>query len=114
MQDLSYNVEVNGKQYQLSKDDTLLDMNAWDSDILSWLADKAGISLGEEHHAALSFIRETYAERQRHPVVRLVASHLAEQFGADRGTPKHFYDLFPEGVAQASRLAGIPVRELCF
>lgn len=114
MQDLSYNVEVNGKQYQLTKNNTLLDMNAWDSDILNWLAQDAGITLQEEHHAALTYIRSTYAERQRHPVVRLVANHLAEEFGEEKGTKKHFYELFPQGVAQASKLAGIPLKELCF
>jgi len=114
MKNLSYNVEVNGKQYSFTGQDHLLDMDAWDTDILNWLADKAGIKLREEHLAALEYIRDTYRNRDRHPVVRLVADHLARKFGPEKGTPRFFYSLFPKGVAQASTLAGIPVKELCF
>jgi len=114
MKDQSYNVEVNGKQYSLTQEDHLLDMDAWDTDILNWLAKKAGISLQKEHIAALEYIRKTYKDRERHPVVRLVADHLARTFGPEKGTPRFFYTLFPKGVAQASILAGIPVKELCF
>lgn len=114
MKNLSHNVEVNGKQYMLTNDNHLLDMDAWDTDILSWLAEKAEITLKAEHFTALEYIRETYKNRERHPVVRLVADHLAKQLGPEKGTPKFFYTLFPKGVSQASILAGIPVKELCF
>lgn len=114
MNDLRYNVEVNGKQYTLSGEGRLTDMNSWDNDILEWLADKAKIELKAEHHTALKYIRDNYATRERYPVVRLVAAHLGMKHGADKGTPKFFYDLFPMGVGQASTLAGIPVKELCF
>jgi len=114
MKDLSKNVEVNGKQYALTNDNHLLDTNAWDTDILKWLAEKADITLQEEHLTALAYIRATYKERERHPVVRLVADHLAHELGPEKGTAKYFYTLFPKGVSQASVLAGIPVKELCF
>lgn len=114
MKDLMYNVEVNGKQYTLTGEGQLTDMNSWDNDILKWLADKADIELKEEHRAALLYIRDNYMSRERYPVVRLVADHLRQKYGADQGTPKFFYDLFPKGVGQASTLAGIPVKELCF
>lgn len=114
MNELMYNVEVNGKQYTLTGKDQLTDMNSWDNDILGWLANKEHIELKEEHHTALQYIRDNYTTRQRFPVVRLVANHLAQTHGADKGTPRFFYDLFPKGVSQASTLAGIPAKELCF
>lgn len=114
MRNLSYSIEVNGKKYSLTEQNQLSDMDAWDADILNWLAEKAEVKLQDEHHAALEFIRETYKSRERHPVVRLVAAHLAKKFGPEKGTPKYFYSLFPKGVQQASVLAGIPVKELCF
>ncbi|MFV0439267.1 MAG: TusE/DsrC/DsvC family sulfur relay protein [Desulfopila sp.] len=114
MHDSRYTVEVNGKQYAVTGDDRLLDLEAWDTDILNWMAAKADITLQEEHLAALAYIRDTYKQRERQPVVRLVADHLARTFGPEKGTPKFFYTLFPKGVAQASALAGIPVNELCF
>lgn len=114
MKDPRYTIEVNGKEYSITNNNQLSDMDAWDGDILNWLAEKAEISLQEEHHTALKYIRATYKERQRHPVVRLVAAHLAEKHGEEKGSPKYFYDLFPKGVHQASVLAGVPVKELCF
>ncbi len=114
MKDLRYNIEINGKQYSVTDKNQLSDINAWDADILNWLAEKAEVSLQEEHRTALEFIRETYKSRERHPVVRLVAAHLAEKYGKDKGTPQYFYSLFPKGVQQASVLAGVPVQELCF
>lgn len=114
MQDQSYTVEVNGKQYQLTKYNVLTDMNAWDADILSWLAQDSGITLNKEHHAVLTYVRKNWAERQRHPIARLVASHLADEYGEEKGTKHHFYSLFPLGVAQAGKLAGIPMQGLCF
>lgn len=114
MKNLSYNIEVNGKQYSLTDKHQLLDLDAWDADILNWLAEKAEVRLREEHQTALEYIRESYKSRERHPVVRLVAAHLAHKYGPEKGTPKYFYNLFPKGVQQASVLAGIPVKELCF
>jgi len=114
MKNLSYNIEVNGKQYSLNDKHQLSNVDAWDADILNWLAEKAEVRLQAEHHSALEFIRETYKSRERNPVVRLVAAHLAKKYGPDKGTPKYFYSLFPKGVQQASVLAGIPVKELCF
>lgn len=114
MKNLSYNVEVNGKKYSLTGQNHLVDMDAWDTDILNWLAEKAGIRLSEEHLAAIKYIRETYESRERHPVVRLVADFLGRQFGPEKGSPRFFYSLFPKGVSQASALAGLPFKELCF
>lgn len=114
MKDARYNVELNGKEYAMTNNNQLLDIDAWDGDILNWMAQKADISLQEEHHTALEYIRETYKSRQRHPVVRLVAAHIAEKHGDEKGTPQYFYNLFPQGVHQASVLAGVPVKELCF
>ncbi len=114
MSNPSYNIEVNGKEYSLTDQHQLSDTEAWDTDILNWLAEKADVQLQQEHHTALEYIRETYKSRQRHPVVRLVAAHLAEKHGPEKGTPQYFYNLFPKGVQQASILAGVPVKELCF
>lgn len=114
MEHRSYNIEVNGKQYSLTDQQQLSDMDAWDADILHWLADKAGVKLREEHLTVLEYIRETYRNRERNPVVRLVAAHLADKYGPAKGTLRYFYSLFPKGVQQASILAGIPVKELCF
>jgi tRNA 2-thiouridine synthesizing protein E len=114
MKDLRYEVEVKGKRYLLTDKNQLSDVNAWDSNILDWLAEKADVKLQEEHRTAIEYIREAYTTRDRHPAVRLVAAQIAKKHGPEKGTPKYFYSLFPKGVQQASVLAGVPVQELCF
>ncbi len=114
MEKLSYTIQVNGKEYSITNNNQLSDIDSWDQDVLNWLAEKADITLQEEHRTALQYIRSTYIDRQRQPVVRLVADQIAKKHGNDKGTPKYFYQLFPKGVQQASILAGVPVKELCF
>lgn len=114
MTDLTYNVDINGKSYLITEQNQLVDMQAWDPDICSWLAEKANVKLQEEHRTALEFIRETYRKRDRHPIVRVVAAHLAKIYGPEKGSLRFFYSLFPKGIQQAVILAGVPVQGLCY
>jgi len=110
----SYHVELKDKKYLVSESNYLVNTDSWDTDIRDWLADKVEVSLGEEHIAAIDFIRNTYSKRKRHPNPRTIAAGLAEQYGADRGTLRYFYSLFPKGVQQAFAVAGVPMQGFCF
>lgn len=114
MTQLTYNVELNGKKYLVTDQNHLADLNAWDSDIRDWLAEKANVELREEHQTALEFIRDVYNKRDRHPMVRVVAAHLEEKYGPEKGTLRYFYGLFPKGIQQAVILAGVPITGLCY
>ncbi len=114
MTDLTYMIEINGKKYLVTEKNQLADMQSWDSDICAWMAEKANLKLQDEHRTALEFIRETYRNRDRHPIVRVVAAHLAKKHGAEKGTLRFFYSLFPKGIQQAVILAGVPLQGLCY
>lgn len=111
---MAYHVELNDKRYLLTENDHLVNTDKWDSEIRDWLADKAGVKLENEHLDAIDFIRTTYTKREQHPTPRVIAASLIKKYGPDKGTLRHFYDLFPKGVQQAFSIAGVPMQGFCF
>ena len=111
---VTYHVDVNGKRYLVNDQNQLIDQAHWDPDIRDWLAEQVGLQLSEEHIAAVDFIRSTYQRRKQHPMVRVIAAYLADTFGPEKGSLRHFYALFPKGVHQAVTIAGVPLKGLCF
>lgn len=111
---MAYHVRLKEKRYLLTEKDYLVNIDAWDSDIRDWLADKAGVALEDEHRDAIEFIRSSYMKRKTHPNPRVIAADLAQKYGSDKGTLRHFYSLFPKGVQQAFAIAGVPMQGFCF
>jgi len=114
MSALSHYLELNGKRYLLSDQDQLLDLETWDPQIRDYIANKLGIQLSEDHLEVIQLIRESYQRRRKHPYVRVVAADMAEKMGAEKGTLRFFYNLFPKGIHQAFQLAGLPMQGFCF
>lgn len=111
---MTYHVEVGDKRYLVNENNHLVKMDSWDDDIRDWIADRVEVSLGEQHLAVIEFIRESYSRRKQHPNPRVIAAGLAARYGAEHGTLKHFYSLFPRGVQQAFAIAGVPMQGFCF
>jgi len=111
---MAYHVQLKDKRYLLTEEDYLVNVESWDSEIRDWLADKVGVKLEQEHLDAIEFIRNTYAKRRMHPNPRVIAANLAKKYGAEKGTLRHFYSLFPKGVQQAFAIAGVPMQGFCF
>ncbi len=110
----TYYVQLDDKKYLVTEDHHLVHINSWDTAIRDWLADKVGLVLGVEHLAAIEFIRAVYDKRKQHPNQRVIAAELAARFGPEKGTLRHFYQLFPKGVKQAFSVAGLPMQGFCF
>jgi tRNA 2-thiouridine synthesizing protein E len=102
----SHTYVVNDKYY-------LVDFSAWNEEIRDWLANKEGLTLGNEHLHAVKHLRSMYAQNSRHPALRAITSELSRQFGAPKGTTKYFHILFPRGIHQAYLVAGIPMQDSC-
>lgn len=106
-------VTLNGKDYMLNDRNYLRRFHEWDEDIRDWLAAFEKLELQAEHLHVIEFLRGLFAERKKHPVVRMVTTEMAEQFGAEHGTLKYFHTLFPGGLHQAFLLAGLPMQDSC-
>jgi tRNA 2-thiouridine synthesizing protein E len=97
----------NGKSYQVDDDNILIDFDAWDENFAEGMAVKIGINRGltKEHWEIINFIRDTYKESGRVPLVYETAIVKGLDF-------KEGKRLFPAGYLRgACVLAGVSYRE---
>ena len=80
----------------------------WTPQLMEWFAQQEGVELSREHREIIQFIRDIFEKRSVHPVVRIVTAHMTEVLGAEKGTIKYFHTLFPKGIHQAYKIAGLP------
>jgi tRNA 2-thiouridine synthesizing protein E len=87
----------------------MLDLPAWDEAEAERLAREEGITLTTAHWDVVRFVREHYRRHGRAESGRALSGVLDQAFH-DHGGRRWLYTLFPHGpVAQASRIAGLPL-----
>jgi len=116
-QDVSHftdSFEFDGKKFPVTQTGHLLNHASWNEKVAGFMADKEGITLGEEHWEVLNFLRHFYFEFGIAPMVKILIKHMAEELGPDQASKERLYTLFPEGPArQGSRIAGLPEPQGC-
>lgn len=106
-------IELNGVRYELDHKGFLADMSRWDSKIGNWFAMQEGVELFQDHQKIIEFLRGYFGENKNHPGGRLLTRALAQMFGREKGTGEYFIELFPGGLHQAYRIAGLPMQHTC-
>jgi tRNA 2-thiouridine synthesizing protein E len=102
-------IVFDGRTIALDERGYLRDPADWDEALALHLAAADGIALGEAHWEVLRFLRGYHAEYGLSPPMRLLVRELASRIGAERGSSRQIYRLFPDGPAkQAVRYAGLP------
>lgn len=97
----------NGKSYEIDKDNILVNFDDWDKNFAEGMARQLDILQGltKEHWDVISFIRKTYAETGRVPLVYETAIANGIDVREGRG-------LFPTGYLRgACVLAGVSYKE---
>lgn len=101
--------EVNGKTFESDEEGYLIDIAAWNEELADLIAKDEEINMTDEHWEVVNFLREYYNEYQIAPAVRVLVKAVKKKFGADKGSNKYLYELFPYGPAkQACKIAGLP------
>jgi len=101
-------IEVNGDLLTTDDQGFLIDPNEWNFEVAEAFAKQAGIKLGEEHKAILTFIRNYFDEHQIAVDARFVLKYLAEELGYGDNASKRLYELFPYGyMQQVCKIAGM-------
>ena len=101
--------EIDGKSFEADEEGYLIDIGAWNEDLAALIAQDEEIDMTEEHWEVVNFLREYYNEYQIAPAVRVLVKAVKKKFGADKGSNKYLYELFPYGPAkQACKIAGLP------
>jgi TusE/DsrC/DsvC family sulfur relay protein len=101
--------EVNGKPFESDEEGYLIDLASWNEELARLIAKDEEIEMTDEHWEVVKFLREYYNEYQIAPAVRVLVKAVKKKLGADKGSNKYLYELFPYGPAkQACKIAGLP------
>ena len=102
-------IEVNGTNYETDEEGYLVNLGDWNEDIANAIAKTENVEMSTNHWEVVNFLRDYYTEYQIAPAVRVLTKAIGKQLGADKGTSKYLYELFPYGPAkQACKIAGLP------
>ena len=102
-------IEVNGKTLETDQEGYLANLNDWEKEVASVMAEAEDLELGDDHWEIINFLREYYEEYQIAPAVRVLTKAVGKKLGKDKGNSKYLYELFPYGPAkQACKFAGLP------
>jgi TusE/DsrC/DsvC family sulfur relay protein len=102
-------IEVNGKMLETDEEGYLANLGEWEPAVAEVMANQEELKLTEEHWEVINFLRDYYNEYQIAPPVRVLKKAVGKALGADKGTTKYLYELFPFGPAkQACKYAGLP------
>ena len=101
--------EVNGKSFDSDEEGYLVDLASWNEELANLIAKDEEIEMTAEHWEVVNFLRDYYNEYQIAPAVRVLIKAVKKKLGADKGSNKYMYELFPYGPAkQACKIAGLP------
>jgi dissimilatory sulfite reductase related protein len=100
---------VNGKSAEADEEGYLVNISDWNEEFAVLIAKDENVDLTAEHWEVVNFLREYYAEYQIAPAVRVLTKAISKKMGAEKGSNKYLYELFPYGPAkQACKIAGLP------
>lgn len=98
-----------GKTIEADEEGYLVNINEWNEDIAGEIAKAEQIDMTPEHWEVVNFLREYYSEYQIAPAIRVLTKAITKKLGAEKGSNKYLYELFPYGPAkQACKIAGLP------
>jgi len=101
--------EINGQSFESDEEGYLVDLASWNEELAGLIAKDEEIDMTDEHWEVINFLREYYNEYQIAPAVRVLVKAVKKKLGADKGSNKYLYELFPYGPAkQACKIAGLP------
>jgi len=102
-------LEIGGKSIAVDEEGYLENLGDWTPEIATAMAKAEDVTLTDEHWEILNFLREYYEEYQIAPAVRVLTKAVGKRLGAEKGTSKYLYSLFPYGPGkQACKYAGLP------
>lgn len=102
-----------GRSFPLDAEGFLQDDNEWIEPLSELLAERESVTLNREHWEIIRVLREFYRLNGQHPVIRVITTAMARSLGLEKGTIKYFHTLFPGGIHQAYRIAGLPMKQSC-
>jgi tRNA 2-thiouridine synthesizing protein E len=100
---------------ELDENGYLINADIWTTDIAIAIAQLNGIKLNDEHWVVIHYLRRFFQEFPtiKIPAMRVMIKALREELGESKGNSLYFHQLFPEGLVQAYKIAGLPKTGRC-
>ena len=105
---MSDSVEVGGTVYEFDFWGHLIDFETWSPLLMEWYAGQEKIELTSDHRVVIDSMRKYFEKYKALPAVRGLIVVMGEKISRDKGTIKYFHTLFPTGIHQAHKIAGLP------
>ena len=102
--------EINGNTFETDEDGFLLQLDNWDTDVASHLANSEEVEMSDQHWEIVHFLRDYYTEYQIAPAIKILVKEIAKKNDLQKKeASSYLYELFPAGPAiQACKIAGLP------
>lgn len=98
----------------LDKDGYLKELNDWNEQVASYLAQQENIILSKSHWEVIKLLRRFYHRHQMSPATRALVSLVKRELGPDKGRSVYLMKLFKGSPAKtASKIAGLPKPDNC-
>ncbi len=98
--------QIAGKNITVNEEGYLTNLNEWDKDVATEIAQEEGITLEEAHWPVLEYLQNQHKNEVALTIRKVGKSGVIDIKG--------FYALFPGGpLKKASRIAGIPKPVSC-
>jgi len=102
-------IEVQGKVLDVDDDGFLVNHSDWNRSVAQYYASAEGIELTSQHWEVVNFLQDYYGKYRIAPMIKVLVKEIGKQLGAEKGTIKYLYELFPGGPAkQACKISGLP------
>ena len=106
--------DFRGKQIKVYHSGNLVNLDDWNEELATHMAQQEGIELTDAHWVVLRYLRKFYFQYGITPMVKILMKHMGEELGTDVSDRDSLYRLFPGGPSrQGSRIAGLPTPQGC-
>lgn len=96
--------------FEVLADGRLASLGDWDESVARTLAERDGITLGDDHWQVINAMRDYYQAFNVSPIKKLLKRELKKRSRSDTFNDATLHDLFPAGVlVQGSKIAGVPI-----
>lgn len=101
--------EVDGKTLETTETGFLVNMDDWNENVASVIAESEGITLTQEHWDVINYLRDEYLNNNgNQPNNRVMVKDMGARWGRKIGS-KDLFDLFPGNPSkQAGMIGGLP------
>lgn len=100
---------VNNQPFAVDKDGYLENLQQWNTDVATEIAQNENIQLSAAHWEIIYLLQDFYKEFEISPAMRAMVKYTEKKLGPEKGKSIYLLQLFPPSPAKiASKIAGLP------